>query len=138
MPPPPPASQMAEIAAVRREQRREPEVSFADFTQLVARVDAAAAEVTSTSDALTALEAKRVTPLETAMADLKDQVGQGRGRESQEGGERRVPPGVGRNLGRASGRQQKASGAGGGGAERVRREGSTPVTPSALVSHLQS
>uniref|UniRef100_A0A7S0S532 Uncharacterized protein n=1 Tax=Chlamydomonas leiostraca TaxID=1034604 RepID=A0A7S0S532_9CHLO len=65
---------MAEIAAVRKEGQRAPEVSFADFTALTSRVDAVTSEASAATAAVTELKEKVVQPLSDAVSDLKDQA----------------------------------------------------------------
>ncbi|KAL6759818.1 hypothetical protein V8C86DRAFT_1226837 [Haematococcus lacustris] len=65
---------LQEISAVQRGQQREPEVSFAAFTALGSRVDAAQAETGRALEAVRELRDKQVAPLLVAVSDLKDQV----------------------------------------------------------------
>ncbi|KAJ9526319.1 hypothetical protein QJQ45_009768, partial [Haematococcus lacustris] len=66
---------LQEISAVQRGQQREPEVSFAAFTALGSRVDAAQAEAGRALEAVRELRDKQVAPLLVAVSDLKDQAG---------------------------------------------------------------
>ncbi|KAJ9526604.1 hypothetical protein QJQ45_017632 [Haematococcus lacustris] len=67
---------LQEISAVQRGQQREPEVSFAAFTALGSRVDAAQAETGRALEAVRELRDKQVAPLLVAVSDLKDQAAQ--------------------------------------------------------------
>lgn len=59
---------------MRKEAKREVEVSFADFTALGARVDGMEGSVTAATAAAAELKDKVVTPLSDAVTDLRDAV----------------------------------------------------------------